>query len=35
MGTAFEAVSHILNHSSDKNAIWNVNTEKEYHEAKK
>jgi len=35
MGTAFEAVSHILGKSADKSAIWNVNTEKEYHESKK
>lgn len=36
MVTAFETVDHILqggNH--DKSAIWNVNTEKEYHEEKK
>jgi len=35
MGTAFEAVSHILGKTADKSAIWNVNTEKEYHESKK
>ena len=35
MGTAFEAVGHILHKTADKSAIWNVNTEKEYHEAKK
>ena len=35
MGTAFETVDHILNKHADKNAIWNVNTEKEYHESKK
>ncbi len=35
MVTAFEAVRNILNdNSSDKSAIWNVNTEKEYHEEK-
>jgi protoporphyrinogen oxidase len=33
MVTAFEAVKAILSgQSGDKNAIWNVNTEKEYHE---
>jgi protoporphyrinogen oxidase len=35
MGTAFEAVNHILEKSTDKTVIWNVNTEKEYHETKK
>ena len=35
MGTAFEAVKHILRESDDKSAIWNVNTEKEYHEKRK
>jgi len=35
MGTAFETVAHILHKSDDKSAIWNVNTEKEYHETKK
>ena len=35
MVTAFEAVKCILSGSSDdKSAIWNVNTEKEYHEEK-
>ncbi len=34
MGTAFEAVKHILHPEGDKSAIWNVNTEKEYHESK-
>ncbi len=34
MGTAFEAVHHILNPQKNKAAIWNVNTEKEYHESK-
>ncbi len=35
MVTAFEAVKCILNGSSDdKSSIWNVNTEKEYHEEK-
>ncbi len=32
MLTAFEAVRCILTDSGDKSAIWNVNTEKEYHE---
>lgn len=36
MATAFEAVRHILSGGQgDKKAIWNVNTEKEYHEEKK
>ena len=35
MGTAFEAVKCILGGNGDKSAIWNVNTEKEYHETKK
>ena len=36
MVTAFEAVKNILDgNSADKSAIWNVNTEKEYHEEKK
>ena len=34
MMTSFEAVKCILNGSNDKTAIWNVNTEKEYHEEK-
>ncbi len=34
MATAFVAVNHILGNSKDKQAIWNVNTEKEYHETK-
>lgn len=34
MVTAFEAVKHILGETKDKSAIWNVNTEKEYHESK-
>ncbi len=32
MVTSFEAVNCILNGIDDKIAIWNVNTEKEYHE---
>lgn len=35
MATAFEAVKHILSGGKgDKSAIWNVNTDKEYHEEK-
>lgn len=35
MVTAFEAVKHLLGgQSGDRKAIWNVNTEKEYHEEK-
>lgn len=32
MCTSFEAVKNILNHIPSKDNIWNVNTEKEYHE---
>ena len=35
MVTAFEAVKNIKNGAKDKSNIWNVNTEKEYHEEKK
>ncbi len=35
MATAFEAVDAIVNNKSDKSAVWNVNTEQEYHEEKK
>ncbi len=35
MVTAFEAVDCIINGNPDKTAIWNVNTEKEYHEESK
>ena len=36
MVTAFEAVKHIQNGGTEsKDAIWNVNTEKEYHEERK
>jgi len=35
MMTSFEAVKCILSGNTDKSAIWNVNTEKEYHEGKK
>ncbi len=34
MVTAFEAVKAMENGSADKSPIWNVNTEKEYHEQK-
>ena len=34
MCTAFEAVKALLSGSSDRSAVWNVNTEKEYHESK-
>ena len=34
MCTAFEAVKNILSGNDDKSNIWNVNTEKEYHESK-
>ena len=34
MCTAFEAVRNILSGRTDKSNIWNVNTEKEYHESK-
>ncbi len=34
MMTAFAAVDCILTGNRDKSAIWNVNTEKEYHEEK-
>ena len=34
MATAFEAVRTILSGKRDKSAIWNVNTEAEYHETK-
>ena len=33
MCTSFETVKCILSGSTDKSAIWNVNTEKEYHES--
>lgn len=32
MITAFEAVNCIVNNLEDKSSIWNVNTEKKYHE---
>jgi protoporphyrinogen oxidase len=34
MATAFETVDNILSDKTDKTNIWNVNTEKEYHEEK-
>ena len=35
MATAFEAVKNMLNGDpADKSAVWNVNTEKDYHEEK-
>ena len=35
MITAFETVNNIINNKKVKTNIWNVNTEKEYHEEKK
>lgn len=35
MATSFETVDNILGGIKDKSNIWNVNTEKEYHEEKK
>lgn len=35
MCTAFEAVGNILSGVTDKSNVWNVNTEKEYHEEAK
>lgn len=34
MLTAMETVKALVNGSTDKTDIWNVNTEKEYHESK-
>ena len=34
MATAFEAVGNIKSGREDKKNIWNVNTDKEYHEEK-
>lgn len=34
MLTALECVNNIKNNTPDKNNIWNVNTEQEYHESK-
>lgn len=35
MCTSFEAVKNLMSGTVDKSNIWNVNTEKEYHEAEK
>lgn len=35
MCTSFEAVKNIMTGNNDKSNIWNVNTEKEYHEEDK
>lgn len=35
MVTSFETVKNIINNKKDKSNIWNVNTEKEYHEESK
>jgi protoporphyrinogen oxidase len=35
MCTSFEAVKNIISGETNKDAIWDVNTEKEYHEVKK
>jgi protoporphyrinogen oxidase len=35
MATSFEAVNNILSGRTDKDNVWNVNVEKEYHEEKK
>lgn len=34
MLSAMEAVKNIISGRMDKSNIWNVNTEKEYHESK-
>jgi protoporphyrinogen oxidase len=34
MATSFAAVKHILGQTDDKDAVWQVNTEKSYHESK-
>ena len=34
MLTAIEAVNNIKNNVEDKHNVWNVNTEKSYHEKK-
>ena len=34
MATSFETVKNIMSGNTDKSNIWNVNTEKEYHEHK-
>ena len=33
MCTSFEAVKNIISGKIDRSNIWNVNTEKEYHES--
>lgn len=35
MVTSFEAVNNIVNGIHDKSNVWNVNTEREYHERKR
>lgn len=35
MATAFEAVHNIVSKAENKDNVWNVNTEKEYHEERK
>lgn len=35
MATAIQAVKNIINGNQSKENVWNVNTEKEYHESKK
>ena len=35
MATSFEAIDLIVNGNTDKTELWNVNTEKEYHEEAK
>lgn len=35
MCTSFEAVKDIMSGIADKSNVWNVNTEKEYHEEEK
>ena len=35
MATAIEAANNIKNNITDKSNVWNVNTEKEYHEERK
>jgi hypothetical protein len=34
MATSFAAVRGILSETTDKSAVWSVNTEKSYHEEK-
>ena len=34
MLTGLETAKNIINNKQDKKNIWNVNTEKEYHEIK-